>query len=217
MTRKALWRRFEEASKQERYKMVDWIWHGILDTEYGPIHFRGKRGMSRKKTIEDFLEVINTLIVDLPKEKISVRHDYAHLALEILERTGDESLITEVPRWEAIRDMLLNEDTKIKWRKVIVHDKRWMRLRNSFHGSNEWKSFRNRWLTENPVCARCGKSGGIFQVHHKPPYNLDSTVLEEGFLEGLKHSERFETLCRDCHKGKHADTIEYEKSFKGDS
>ena len=193
--------------------MVDWIWHGTLDTKYGPIHFHGKRSMSRKKTIEDFLEVINTLIADLPKEKISIRHDYTTLALEILERTGDESLITEVPRWETIRDTLLNEDRALTWWRVIRHDRRWIQLRNSFHMSREWKDFRRAWLADHPACVRCGRTDGLLQVHHAGTDTLDHTAFDEGFLEALRHPERFKTLCGDCHKEGHAYMIEAEKEL----
>jgi 5-methylcytosine-specific restriction endonuclease McrA len=37
--------------------------------------------------------------------------------------------------------------------------------------------------------------------------------MAEGFLEALKHPERFETTCWDCHQKVHADLIEAERGM----
>ncbi len=97
------------------------------------------------------------------------------------------------------------------WNKIVVHDRAWKRLRGSFNNSTEWREFRLEWLTEHPVCVRCGQMDCILQVHHVGLDTLDMTVLEEGFLEGLKHPERFETVCQDCHYLGHLSLINGEK------
>lgn len=91
----------------------------------------------------------------------------------------------------------------LTWRRVIVHDETWIKLRTSFYDSREWREFRQAWLAEHPACTRCGRTDSILVVHHIGDYSLDSTVLEEGFLEGLRHSDRLETLCNDCHQEEH--------------
>lgn len=141
----------------------------------------------------------------------AIKADFLDVANDVLARQGELGCPGPAAKWEAIRDALLNPDAKLKWWKQISHDQRWIRLRNSFHGSNEWKEFRSRWLTENHTCARCGRTDGVLQVHHIDSYTLDRTVMDEGFLEGLKHPERFETVCLDCHKDEHAAMIEAEK------
>jgi len=99
----------------------------------------------------------------------------------------------------------------LRWRKVIRHHQKWFLLRASFYRSEEWKRFRLQWLQDHPACVRCGRTDGILQVHHAGHYNLDHTVMEEGFLEGLKHPERFETLCQDCHYKEHENLIAVEE------
>lgn len=97
------------------------------------------------------------------------------------------------------------------WNKIVVHDRAWKRLRGSFNNSTEWREFRLEWLAEHPACVRCGQMDGILQVHHVGLDTLDMTVMEEGFLEGLKHPERFETVCQDCHYLGHLSLINGEK------
>jgi len=91
----------------------------------------------------------------------------------------------------------------LTWRRVIVHDHTWVKLRTSFYDSREWREFRLRWLEEHPACTRCGRTDGILVVHHIGDYSLDHTVLDEGFLKGLIHPERFDTTCNDCHQEMH--------------
>jgi hypothetical protein len=102
----------------------------------------------------------------------------------------------------------------VKWEKHIIHTKIWIKMRDSFHDSKEWKQFRLQWLQAHPACVRCGRTDGVFQVHHAGHYNLDRTVIEEGFLEGLKHPERFETLCSGCHYKEHEFIISEESVLK---
>lgn len=52
---------------------------------------------------------------------------------------------------------------------------------------------------------------GILQVHHAGLNTLDMTVMEEGFLEGLKHPEHFEAIRRDCHELEHQGLIKSER------
>jgi tetratricopeptide (TPR) repeat protein len=103
----------------------------------------------------------------------------------------------------------------VKWEKAIPHSKIWISLRKSFYGSNDWKQFRIQWLQKYPVCVRCGRTDVVLQVHHAGQYSLDNTVIDEGFLEGLKHSERFETLCVECHYHEHKPLILHESVSKG--
>lgn len=190
-TRKALWRRFDEASRKERQKMVSWYWKVMVETPEGSEWWFGSSDMSHKAIRADFLDVAN----------------------DVLARQEEPGCPGLAAKWEAIRDALLNPDTKLKWWRQISHDKRWIRIRNSFHGSKEWGEFRRRWLEKHPACARCGRTDSVLQVHHTGPYTLDRTVLDEGFLEGLRHPDRLETLCRDCHKNEHGVLILVEKDF----
>jgi len=91
----------------------------------------------------------------------------------------------------------------LTWRRTIIHDETWIKLRTSFYDSREWREFRQAWLAEHSACTRCGRTDGILVVHHTGPYSLDNTVLNEGFLEGLRHPDRLETLCNDCHQEMH--------------
>jgi hypothetical protein len=93
----------------------------------------------------------------------------------------------------------------ITWHRVIVHDETWIKLRTSFYDSREWREFRQAWLAEHPACTRCGRTDGILVVHHTDDYTVDSTVIDEGFLEGLRHPERLETICNDYHQEIHID------------
>lgn len=120
-----------------------------------------------------------------------------------LEEITRALLKSEVP-WEeeeGPEDLL----AAITWHRVIVHDETWIKLRTSFYDSREWREFRQVWLAEHPACTRCGRTDGILVVHHTDDYTVDSTVIDEGFLEGLRHPERFETLCNDCHQEMHID------------
>jgi len=115
-----------------------------------------------------------------------------------LEEITRALLKSEVP-WEekeGPEDLL----AAITWRRVIVHDETWIKLRTSFYDSREWREFRQAWLAEHSVCTRCGRTDGILIVHHTGDYHIDLTVINEGFLESLRHPERLETLCNDCHQ-----------------
>jgi len=158
---KALWRRFEAASPQEREGMVTWYERG--DTVDGKL-----MAMRRSGRI-----LVNPAIDP-----------------------------TEFPT-EA-------ELESLTWTKFVKHDERWIRIRCSFCKSKEWKQFRFQWLQAHPACVRCGRTDGVLQVHHTGCYHLDHIVLGEGFLEPLKHPERFGTLCVGCVQKEHADFIEYE-------
>lgn len=47
--------------------------------------------------------------------------------------------------------------------------------------------------------SECGETKEITQVHHKDKFDVFNTALTEGFLEPLKDTNRFETLCNRCH------------------
>ena len=98
---------------------------------------------------------------------------------------------------------------------IIVHDKKWIKLRRSFRKSKEWEEFRLNFLKKHPKCNRCRKKAKV--VHHISPFTLDTTVIHEGFLFGLKFENRFEALCGDCHYLEHEDLIESEKGIRGQS
>jgi uncharacterized protein (DUF983 family) len=87
------------------------------------------------------------------------------------------------------------------WLSVIPHTQLWRKVRRSFNHSPEWKSFRAAYLKHHAICKRCGKPATV--VHHRPPQNLDATVLNEGFLAPLQDESRFEALCQDCHYQEH--------------
>jgi 5-methylcytosine-specific restriction endonuclease McrA len=103
----------------------------------------------------------------------------------------------------------------VKWKKVIRHTNIWINLRKSFNYSEEWAHFRMQWLQTHPACVRCGRTDVVLQVHHAGQNSLDSSVMEEGFLEGLKHPERFETLCVECHYQEHKPLILNESVLRG--
>ena len=126
--------------------------------------------------------------------------------------------------WMPLSWISLNKVEKIEelrniitWKRLIVHDERWIKIRSSFYGSREWKEFRRAWLEKHPACVQCSRTDGILQVHHTGFNTLDMTVLDEGFLEGLHHPERFETICYDEHQEKHSHLIEAERRILGKS
>jgi tetratricopeptide (TPR) repeat protein len=154
-----LWRQFEDASPQERERMVDW--NVVWESSDG-----------------------STIAV---RERDEVRLYGTQVTMEFFN--GFTSLDSG------------------EWKKIIKHNDKWIRLRKSFNDSKEWHQFRLQWLQTHPACVRCGRTDGVLQVHHAGEYSLDSTVMEEGFLEGLEHPERFETLCVKCHYQEHMPLI----------
>jgi len=95
---------------------------------------------------------------------------------------------------------------------IIVHNKKWIELRDSFNRSKEWQNFRLDFLKKHPKCEECSKKASV--VHHKTPFTLDLTVVYEGFLFGLQFESRFQSLCMDCHFGEHEKMIDYEKNIQ---
>ncbi len=98
---------------------------------------------------------------------------------------------------------------------TVLHDQNWIKMRNGFYQSAEWKKFRLNWIETNKTCVKChrGKEEVTLQVHHTGKYALDMTVMKEGFLESLKHPERFETMCRECHFNEHQGLVNFEKNI----
>lgn len=161
-----LWRQFEDASLEEREKMVDW--HEEWQSPDGKdiaVRFGGKirlHGFGGKRSTDVF---------------------------NMLE--------------------------SVKWVKKITHTGKWIRLRNSFTNCKEWDRFRLQWLETHPICVRCGRTyNNGLQVHHAGYFNQDNVVMEEGFLKGLDHPERFETLCATCHSTLHKGMISIESNVK---
>ena len=93
---------------------------------------------------------------------------------------------------------------------VILHTKEWTVIRNSFYCSKEWKAFRQKLILDRGKCERCGSQNRL-QIHHKAGYELDTTVLVEGFLDALNYPERFDVICQDCHYKEHKPLIEFEQ------
>jgi len=127
-------------------------------------------------------------------------------------RTNKGILINPVTRqiWIPTKE----EFESLTWEKAILHDERWIPLRDSFYHSKEWKQFRLQWIQAHLTCERCGCTDGVLQVHHRGSYTLDNTVLGEGFLEPLRHPERFETICKDCHYKEHEALIGNEAKIR---
>jgi len=164
VTGKALWRRFEAATLEERLTMVSTRW--VTDFDMGIVP-QPPNVEHYVKSGEQFIQVLT----DDPDELI-------------LLRPGEDG-------------------HGVTWRRFIVYDERWIRLRRSFIQSPEWRAFRLAWLDEHPACARCDRTYGSLHIHHVSPYTLRLTVLDEGFLEGLRHPERFKTMCGDHHIESH--------------
>ena len=95
--------------------------------------------------------------------------------------------------------LLESEDTQYRWKKKLRNNSKYKSLASSFYRSKEWKQFRLSWLEKHPVCSECGEIKEIMQVHHKDEFGVFNTVLTEGFLEPLKDTNRFSTLCDRCH------------------
>ena len=131
----------------------------------------------------------------------------------IAERFGNGVRLYGTPVTMEFFNGFVSQDSG-SWKKKIKHNDKWIRVRNSFTNCKEWDYFRLQWLQTHLTCVRCGRTDGVLQVHHAGHYNQDSVVMEEGFLEGLKHPERFETLCEACHYAKHMGLIKSEFAIK---
>lgn len=93
-------------------------------------------------------------------------------------------------------------------RPIILHTREYIKVRDSFYGSKEWKDFRDFFLQLFPTCGKCGKPADT--VHHKAQYAIDLTLVKEGLLKPLKDFTRFESLCHDCHYKSHKSLINWE-------
>lgn len=125
------------------------------------------------------------------------------------------------PLWRVIDEMTPLErkvvlPTHVSARKgieVVTHTDYYIKARQSFVHSKEWRFFRSAFLELHPACVRC-KSVKDLQVHHAGLFTVDVTLINEGFLLPLTHLERFEALCGDCHFGEHEELIVGEKIIK---
>ena len=95
---------------------------------------------------------------------------------------------------------------------LVVHDALYIKTRDSFYGSKEWRTFRIAYLEINPLCVRCGNTAN--QVHHKLGYEIQATLLKEGFIAPLKETERYEAICSDCHLEEHIELISAERNIE---
>ena len=95
---------------------------------------------------------------------------------------------------------------------IAIHDELYIKARDSFYRSKEWKNFRQAFLERYPLCQRCGKQA--VHVHHIEGFEIDSTILRDGFLKPLEDWKRFEAICGECHFMQHEELIKYEKQLK---
>lgn len=128
-------------------------------------------------------------------------------------------------RWRIIEEMSVAERLQFfetttyegrdgKSRLIILHTGEYIKARDSFYTSREWKDFRDFFLHLFPDCEECKKPAD--SVHHKGYYTIDLTLIEEGFLRPLKDFTRFGSSCRDCHYFGHIDLIAAEFRRKND-
>ena len=117
-----------------------------------------------------------------PEQAISSLSDYG----EIVEATGGK----------------LNDDTGITRNNFFLGEE-WVKIRNSFYQSKEWRAFRQEIIKERGnKCEKCKKQVTSFIIHHNR--NIGFVVVEEGFLNELKHMDRFTVECRECHEDEHS-------------
>jgi hypothetical protein len=99
----------------------------------------------------------------------------------------------------------LNDDTGITRNNFFLGNE-WVKIRNSFYQSKEWRAFRQTIIKERGnKCEKCKKQVTSFIIHHKR--NIGMVVVEEGFLNELKHMDRFTVECRECHEDEHGSYI----------
>ena len=221
MAVKPVWRIFEDASIEERCEILDYELLYKINTLYD-----AHSGTSIKKEEEIENEKKHSIIVSerfkkalmnelktskLPQANIlgfyikSLPAFYQSFPLTkiILMYKAVITLYNASFRTEARKEAYLDNKNKLKRIKIVRSDVTkksvYRNLVSSFYSSEEWNRFRASWLQKYPLCHRCGKTKETMQVHHRIGYNLSRTIIEEGFLEGLKHPERFWTLCRRCH------------------
>ena len=103
-------------------------------------------------------------------------------------------------------------DGQMMW--TCEHTPVYLRARRSFEHSPQWKQFRQEFLEEHPVCARCGKKATV--VHHRDNYTVDVTLIAWGFQWIFKRPECCQALCAECHYAGHERLIQAEAPGKAD-
>ena len=133
---------------------------------------------------------------------------------ELLQRVSRVSAYHGKALWRQVEEMSPEERLKVLPLNLlspygtVLHTKYYIKVRTSFVSSVVWKNFRRSFLVTHSKCERCRKVATV--VHHRSLYTVDRTIIAEGLLESLKHLERFEALCQDCHYDEHEDMIENE-------
>jgi len=195
MARIPLWRQFEDASISERCALLggcNWLFY-IITPDGEERSVITQQNDTKDQAKEDYKNWMINLI-DRSKEDIR--------KYELGERDNSRIIANRydlIERLKARIILLESVDTQYRWKKKLRHNSKYKSLASSFYRSKEWKQFRLSWMEKHPVCSECGEKKEIMQVHHKDEFGVFNTVLTEGFLEPLKDTSRFETLCFRCH------------------
>jgi len=203
MTRIPLWRQFEDASIPERCVILGGCnWRFFIRTSDGEIpsiitHPNDTKDQAIEHYKNWLIKHIDSLKKDIKKYELKKRNK----SFSIYNNFSDiiANRIDLIEKDKFIISLLESDDTEYRWIKELRQSPKYKSLVNSFYGSKEWKQFRLSWLEKHPVCFKCGEIKKIMQVHHKDRFNLSNTILYEGFLEPLRDTNRFQTLCHRCH------------------
>lgn len=137
--------------------------------------------------------VLNTYYSDIKMSKNIVEESYRELYGGIPNKCAI---------WR-MYDQLTNEQ-----KKDIIHNHRtiWIKVRNSFYGSKEWRAFRLEILKIKSCCEIC-ESVEHLSIHHAETFHMDVYSLKCKIIDMMKQPENFEVLCEDCHLLEHYDLL----------
>jgi len=72
-----------------------------------------------------------------------------------------------------------------------------------------------RWEGDYPKCAVCGKSNGLFAVHHEPPRSKGSLLLRTKMGQFVVKPTLL-LLCEQCHGDRHDGRLGFRWEWKSD-
>lgn len=203
MARIPLWRKFEDASISERCALLGGCdWRFCISTPEGELWSVITQPNDTKEQAKEnhknwLINLIDRLKEDIKKYELDERDRSSIIAkrYESIERNKARLILLE------------SKDTQFRWKKQMRHNSKYRSVASSFYQSKEWKNFRLSWLEKHPVCSECGEIKETMQVHHKDKFGVFHTALTEGFLEPLKDTNRFSSLCLRCHQKKSGSLI----------
>ena len=72
------------------------------------------------------------------------------------------------------------------------------RERDPFYHTNAWRKASERFLTDNPLCSECNKSGLLIKA------NITDHIIPKDVCKDPWEQDNWQPLCRKCHSTKSA-------------